>query len=141
MLFFTDPCSSSLSGSCIIGHHHQYLHQGRFITKGGVQITCQVDDVLEPTKEVEALLDGLNSHEGVILASSYEFPGRYARWTLGFIDPPLKIESRGLDFTVTALNDRGKVLLPVIDEALKGENGLALVELKMEGMVLRGKVS
>ena len=106
-----------------------------------MQITCQVDDVLEPTKEVDALLEGLNSHEGVILASSYEFPGRYARWTLGFIDPPLKIESRGLDFTVTALNDRGKVLLPVIHEALKGEHGLSLAEIKIEGMIMKGKVS
>ncbi len=122
---------------------------GRFITKGGVQVTCQVDDVLDTTKEVDSLLEGLNAHEGVLLASSYEFPGRYARWTIGFIDPPLKIESRGLDFTVTALNKRGEVLLAVVQDALEHpESPLPLAGLAREqqsaelggGTVLRGRV-
>jgi len=122
---------------------------GRFITNGGVQVTCQVEDVMDTTKEVDALLEGLDSHEGVLLASSYEFPGRYARWTIGFIDPPLKIDSRTLDFTVTALNARGEVLLEVVRDALlHPESPLPLAGLERGklseeeggGTVLRGKV-
>lgn len=107
---------------------------GRFITKGGVQVTCQVEDVSDTGKEVDALLEGLDSHEGVLLASSYEFPGRYARWTIGFIDPPLKIESRGLNFKVKALNARGEVLLEVIQDALeRPDSSLALASLERTG--------
>ena len=60
------------------------------------------------------------------MQSSYEFPGRYARWSLGFVDPPLVITGRGLECTIEALNSRGKVLLPAVRNALEqnaGENG------------------
>jgi anthranilate synthase len=112
-----------------------------------VQVSCQVEDVPEAgaLREVEELLEGLNAHQGVLLASSYEFPGRYARWTVGFLDPPLKVESKGLEFTVTALNERGKVLLAVVHDALmeSGEDGRPL--LPLEGLqrnetVLRARV-
>lgn len=121
--------------------------QGRYITQGGVQVSCQVEDVPEAAalREVEELLEGLNAHQGALLASSYEFPGRYARWTVGFLDPPLKVESRGLDFTVTALNERGKVLLAVVHDSLleEGEDGrplLPLDDLQRDETVLRARV-
>lgn len=113
-----------------------------------MQVSCQVEDVAEAgaLREVEELLERLNSHQGVLLASSYEFPGRYARWTVGFVDPPLKVESKGLEFTVTALNARGKVLLAVVHDALvgEGEDGqppLPLEDLQMDDTVLRARVS
>lgn len=113
-----------------------------------MQVSCQVEDVPEASalREVEELLEGLNSHQGVLLASSYEFPGRYARWTVGFLDPPLKVESRGLEFTVTALNERGKVLLNVVHDALvsgEEEGGappLPLERLQREETMLRARV-
>lgn len=113
-----------------------------------MQVSCQVEDVAEAgaLREVEELLEGLNSRQGVLLASSYEFPGRYARWTVGFLDPPLKVESRGLEFTVTALNERGKVLLSVVHDALVGgvgEDGqppLPLEAMERGETVLRARV-
>lgn len=29
----------------------------------------------------------------MLLSSSYEYPGRYSEWTLGFVDPPLCVET------------------------------------------------
>lgn len=52
------------------------------------------------------IVDALDSRRGVLLSSSYEFPGRYARWTLGFADPPLELSGTGRSFQVRALNDR-----------------------------------
>jgi anthranilate synthase len=41
---------------------------------------------------------------------------RYARWSLGFVDPPLEISGNGNKCKITALNTRGQVLLqPVLD--------------------------
>src|SRR5205807_4616377 len=36
----------------------------------------------------------------------------------GFVDPPLVLTARGRDFAVEALNERGRVLIPAIAEAL-----------------------
>ncbi len=82
---------------------------GRFITQGGVQVTCLVEDIMKPEVEIQTLIDQLTQQRGVILTSSYEFPGRYSRWTLGFKDPPLVLEGHDRKFEIKALNDRGKV--------------------------------
>lgn len=67
-------------------------------------------DVPHAEEYVGDLVDALNSRKGVLLTSSYEFPGRYARWTLGFSDPPLELSGTGRDFRVRALNDRQGVI-------------------------------
>jgi len=43
---------------------------------------------------------------------------RYARWSLGFVDPPLEIAGIGQKCTIRALNDRGKVLLSAVEHAM-----------------------
>ncbi len=63
--------------------------------------------------EVDAITLQLDTHRGVILTSRYEYPGRYTRWDIGLVDPPLVVEAVGDTVTVSALNDRGQVLLPV----------------------------
>src|SRR5690606_23159303 len=51
-------------------------------------------------------------------SSGMEYPGRYSRWHLGYVDPCLEIAARGRRVTATALNGRGRVLLPVVARAL-----------------------
>jgi len=106
---------------------------GHFMTKGGVQVTANVE-ALDYTRTgdeaslanersseavIESLVQKLDSHKGVLLTSSYEFPGRYARWSLGFVDPPLEVSGKADRCTIKALNDRGKVLLPAIQRAME----------------------
>jgi anthranilate synthase len=67
---------------------------------------------------IEPIIDALDSRRGVLLASSYEYPGRYTRWDMGFTDPPLQLVSRGRTFHFSALNQRGKVLLPAIADVV-----------------------
>eukprot|EP00904_Undaria_pinnatifida_P007308 jgi/Undpi1/3707/HiC_scaffold_16.g07077.m1 len=81
-----------------------------YTTKGNVDVSCEVMDVPHAEEYVGDLVDALNSRKGVLLTSSYEFPGRYARWTLGFSDPPLELSGTGRDFRVRALNDRQGVI-------------------------------
>jgi anthranilate synthase len=47
-----------------------------------------------------------------------EYPGRYSRWHLAYLDPPVQIVARGRLISATALNERGEVLLPVIAAAM-----------------------
>lgn len=122
---------------------------GHYLTKGGIQVTANVEGLeyfksgdqssLANKKSSEAaiehLVEQLDSHKGVLLTSSYEFPGRYARWSLGFIDPPLEVSGRANQCTIKALNDRGKVLLPAIERVMqnmKQQNVLSEVNVVEE---------
>jgi len=87
------------------------------MTAGGVGIARAVTELPygDATADVLAALD---QRRGVLLGSSYEYPGRYARYDLAFVDPPVVIEARGRRTRVAALNERGRVLLPALSAAL-----------------------
>ena len=67
---------------------------------------------------IESVLSCLDSQRGGLLASSYEYPGRYKRWAIGFVNPPLELTTRERSFTLKALNERGRILLPYLTERL-----------------------
>ncbi|WP_129577630.1 anthranilate synthase component I [Sorangium cellulosum] len=104
------------------------------ITRRGVAVRREVED-LAVDGAIQPIVEALDSHLGVILASSYEVPGRYTRWDIGFIDPPLVLVSRGRDFRFTALNERGRVLLPAIEESLRGYDPIEAVERRADEVV------
>jgi anthranilate synthase len=67
---------------------------------------------------LRALAETLDRRRGLLLCSTFEYPGRYRRSAVGFVDPPLVLESRGATFTLQALNARGQVLLQGVCPAL-----------------------
>ncbi len=83
---------------------------------GGVTIT-RTADLFDPAEltRIAALVD---RRRGGVLSSGMEYPGRYTRWHLAYVNPPVEIACRGRQVTARALNDRGLVLLPVIREAM-----------------------
>ncbi|WP_404382381.1 anthranilate synthase component I [Caenispirillum salinarum] len=85
-------------------------------TAGGIAVRRAVTP-LPYAGATEPLAEALDRRPGVLLASSYEFPGRYSRFDLGFRDPPLVLTARGREVGVRALNDRGRVLLPAVAAA------------------------
>ena len=52
---------------------------------------------------------------------------RYARWSLGFVDPPLEVSGRENRCTIKALNERGTVILPAVIQAMES--------LKVDGIL------
>ena len=104
-----------------------------YVTAGGIKVRRNVE-ALTVTDAIEPVIDALDSHRGVLLASSYEYPGRYTRWDMGFVDPPLEFSGRSRSFVVRALNERGRVLLGVIERALGTTDGIASVERHGDGI-------
>ncbi len=100
-----------------------------YITRGGVYISRSVIEIPLDIA-TEEILARLNSQRGGLLASSYEYPGRYKRWAIGFINPPLELATRENSFTLTAHNDRGMVLLPYIADRLYEQSQLQEVILE-----------
>ncbi len=73
-------------------------------------------------------LDHVNQSRGAVLSSNYEYPGRYTRWDTAIIDPPLGIEASGRNVTITAYNERGKVLLKPIVKCLRDHPHISSLE-------------
>ncbi|CEJ44046.1 anthranilate synthase [Umezakia ovalisporum] len=86
-------------------------------TIGGVIVSRSSSEVNIETA-LEEILFYLNSQRGGLLASSYEYPGRYKRWAIGFVNPPIELTTRKNAFNLTALNERGQILLPLLLERL-----------------------
>jgi anthranilate synthase len=105
-------------------------------TRGGIAVTRRTVTVAYGSV-IEPLAEALDSHRGVLLSSGYEVPGRYTRWDIGFIDPPLALTARGLEVVVEALNPRGRVLLAVIAAALAGLEVLEGLETGAERLRAR----
>jgi anthranilate synthase len=88
-----------------------------YTTAGGIAVRREVvERAYRPADN--ALARSLDRRRGVLFSSSFEFPGRYTRWDMGFVNPPLAFTARGRSFSVKALNPRGRVLVPAIVEAL-----------------------
>jgi anthranilate synthase len=89
----------------------------QFETAGGVRVS-RAAAPFDP-----ALLAGMTlqveARRGGVLSSGMEYPGRYSRWHLAYVDPCIELVARGRQVTATALNGRGLVLLPVIADALR----------------------
>jgi anthranilate synthase len=94
------------------------MQRKSYTTAGGIVIEREI--VAQPYSPAgSTLAEALDRKRGVLFSSSFEFPGRYTRWDMGFVDPPLLFSARGRGFSVEALNPRGEVLLPAIVDALK----------------------
>ncbi|HEX5658562.1 MAG TPA: anthranilate synthase component I, partial [Polyangiales bacterium] len=110
-------------------------------TQGGVRVR-RVIEAVDPVRAVDQLATDLDARRGVLLASSYEYPGRYTRWDLGFIDPPLALSTSGRELTVEPLNSRGEVVLPAFEATLKALAVDSIVHnVRREGPLLRATIA
>ncbi len=114
------------------------LEKQTYITRGGVNVSRTVTEV-EIDAALEDILFHLDSKRGGLLKSNYEYPGRYKRWAIGFVNPPLEITTREKTFAIAALNERGNLLLPMLWQRLSQHPQLEKVEFNNTGNIT-GKV-
>ena len=98
-----------------------------YLTAGGIAITRTARTETRGDA-IASLAAALDEGLGVLLTSSFEYPGRYTRWDIGFCDPALAFTGRQRGFEVRACNERGAVLLPAVAAALEGCDAVADLE-------------
>ncbi|MBW4635192.1 MAG: anthranilate synthase [Iphinoe sp. HA4291-MV1] len=108
------------------------LKTHHYTTQGGVCVSRSLTEIFLMEAAIEEILLRLDSQRGGLLKSSYEYPGRYKRWAIGFVNPPLELVTRENSFTLTALNERGMVLLPYLTEHLCQQEQLVAVKQEKE---------
>lgn len=95
-------------------------------TQGGVHIEF-TQEALDYNQGIESLLERIDSHRGALFASSFEYPGRYTCWDIGFYNPPLVIVCKDDFIKIEALNQRGEVLLACISPLLSSQDTLEII--------------
>ncbi|MFI6478343.1 anthranilate synthase component I [Nonomuraea sp. NPDC050663] len=87
-----------------------------YTTSGGVGVERQTREV--PEEALEEIVTALGSRRGGAFSSGMDYPGRYSRWAFGYVDPCLELVARGRTIHARALNDRGRVVLPIVASCL-----------------------
>ena len=95
-----------------------------YLTAGGIAITRTARPETH-ANAIASLAEALDERLGVLLTSSFEYPGRYTRWDIGFCDPALAFTGRQRGFEVRACNARGAALIPAVAAALEGCDAVA----------------
>jgi anthranilate synthase len=92
-----------------------------YLTAGGVRVirTATPVDSAHNSGVMDDLIAAVAERRGGVLSSGMEYPGRYSRWHLGYVDPCLELVARDRRIAARALNDRGRVLLPAIAAAVR----------------------
>ncbi|WP_157254203.1 anthranilate synthase component I [Nonomuraea typhae] len=87
-----------------------------YTTAGGVQVARETREV--PEAALEEIVSALGERRGGAFSSGMDYPGRYSRWAFGYVDPCVELVARGRRISATALNERGRIVLPVVASCL-----------------------
>jgi anthranilate synthase len=88
-----------------------------YTTPSGVQVSRTVTG-FDPAL-MAGLAEQAEQRRGGVLSSGMEYPGRYSRWEVAYVDPCVEVVARGRLITARALNERGAVIFGVIEAALR----------------------
>jgi anthranilate synthase len=88
----------------------------KFLTPAGVTVERHVSELDDP--DLTPIVAQVETRRGGVLSSGMEYPGRYSRYHLAYVDPSLEVVARGRKVTVRQLNARGFLLVDVLADAL-----------------------
>ena len=111
------------------------MSQLQYSSRSGIAVTRSVSRT-SFEKGLKHLLRKLDRQRGIYLSSGYEYPERYSRWDIASICPPIEIIAWGRRMEFRALNERGAVLLRLLEPVLGAQPHWA--EFAFEGGVMRG---
>lgn len=93
-----------------------------FRSRSGVVVERRTTP-LDYGKGIEHLIEALDRERGAFFSSNVEDPGRYSRWDMAFVNPPLEFVGRGRRLALNALNERGVRLLAMLRPLLGDGEG------------------
>src|ERR1700716_3696939 len=111
-----------------------------YCTNGGLAVRRSVEQFSGHADRLDDLIDLLDRRRGVVLSSGTTVPGRYDSFDLGFSDPPLVLETSGVNFSLRALNPRGEVLIAFLADTLRKPSAVTTEKpaSRLAAHILRG---
>ncbi|MGS0763838.1 anthranilate synthase component I [Syntrophomonas curvata] len=110
-----------------------------YASQGGIEIRREVEEV-EVSGASDYILERIDYQKGALFSSSYEYPGRYTQWDIGFIEPCLEIRARQKEFAIKALNPNGRKLLPPIYRCLASTAAVLDISYSKGVPVIYGRI-
>ena len=100
--------------------NHEAVETSEYVTTGGVRVirTATPVDSAHKSDVMDDLVAAVGTRRGGVLSSGMEYPGRYSRWHLGYVDPCIEIIACGRRLAARALNERGRIPLSAIAAVL-----------------------
>ncbi len=95
------------------------MREYRYQTPHGIGVTRAVAKG-NFQKGLKHLLRALDRRRGIYLSSGYEYPGRYSRWDIASICPPLEIVAYDRRVEFRPLNERGRRIAEMLHPVLAG---------------------
>lgn len=93
------------------------MRQLNYTTPSGIRVTRTA--LRSPYRRgLRRLLRELDDYRGFYLSSGYEYPGRYSRWDIASVHPPVEIVGRGREISFRALNERGSRMLRILEPVI-----------------------
>ncbi len=90
----------------------------QYRTPHGISVSRRISRL--PFKSgLDRYLRDLDQYRGIYLSSGYDYPGRYSRWDIVSVRPPLEMVSFERDVTFRPLNARGVAINKMIAAALR----------------------
>ncbi|MGH9629564.1 MAG: chorismate-binding protein, partial [Bryobacteraceae bacterium] len=113
------------------------MPQLKYSTRNGIEVTRTASK--SPFKRgLKKHLRELDSRRGIYLSSGYEYPGRYSRWDIASVCPPLEVVAFGRHIEFRPLNERGEVINRILFPVLQPHPHWEYLEL--ENGALRGRL-
>src|SRR5690348_14321292 len=109
-------------------------------TRGGLAVVRSVEHFSGGAQRLDRLIELLDRRRGVALSSGTTVPGRYDSFDLGFSDPALQLQTRESNFSLSALNPRGEILISFLSAVLCNPSVVIKEKTatRLAGHILRG---
>jgi anthranilate synthase len=104
----------------------------QYTTPNGIAVTSSASRV-SYQRGLSGILRKLDRQRGIYLSSGYEYPGRYSRWDIASIAPPIEIISASREVQFVALNERGKILNQLLRPVLENHPHWEAFEVREDG--------
>jgi len=107
----------------------------QYITRSGITVLRTISRI-HYKRGLKRLLGELDTYRGIYLSSGYEYPGRYSRWDIASVRPPLEIVAWDRVVEFRPLNVRGEILNQLLAPIL--EEGAYWDSFERRGPLLHG---
>lgn len=114
------------------------MSQLRYTTPRGITVIRNSSKV-PYHRGLKHILRQLDTKLGVYLSSGYEYPERYSRWDVASVAPPIEIVGRHRTVWFRALNERGRILLRILQPLFENHPDAANFSVESECLTIELK--
>jgi anthranilate synthase len=97
------------------------MREIQYRTPHGITVSRRISKLPFRTG-LDRFLRELDQYRGIYLSSGYDYPGRYSRWDIVSVRPPLEMVSFERDVRFRPLNDRGAAINRMLAVALREQD-------------------